>query len=309
LSYNNVGGVLSVDDGVLQHVSNFGNKAVVRLQSFHGNISPTSISFQRARGTSTAPSAVRNGDALNEIVFTGYDGYGYIRAGSMQSVVSDVVSQGVVANTLLFETTGLDGVSDYRLRISQEGIVTIGPVAPADTGTGQIIVRQTISGGTVPIMNARNTFNDNNGANIGLYKQRGTQLAPTAAVQNDYLGDIKSYAFDGTAFRISTIIRTSLDAPISAGHAPGAISFGMVNAAGTLIFPTKISAASGINTLAHTGTIAVTGRISSTGYIQCGTYTNATTRDAAITAPAAGMMVIVGGIFQGYNGTAWVNLS
>ena len=45
--------------------------------------------------------------------------------------------------------------------------------------------------------------------------------------------------------------------------------------------------------------------------IQPGTYADATARDAAITAPAAGMMVFVTDVakFQGYDGTAWVNLN
>ena len=38
-------------------------------------------------------------------------------------------------------------------------------------------------------------------------------------------------------------------------------------------------------------------------------YADATTRDAAIPSPTIGMMVITGTTFQGYNGSAWVNLS
>lgn len=45
--------------------------------------------------------------------------------------------------------------------------------------------------------------------------------------------------------------------------------------------------------------------------IQPGTYADATARDAAITSPAAGMMVFVTDVakFQGYDGSAWVNLN
>lgn len=39
------------------------------------------------------------------------------------------------------------------------------------------------------------------------------------------------------------------------------------------------------------------------------TYTNTTARDAAITAPKAGMIVLAGTTFYGYNGSAWVTLS
>lgn len=45
--------------------------------------------------------------------------------------------------------------------------------------------------------------------------------------------------------------------------------------------------------------------------LQPGTYADATARDAAITSPAAGMMVFVTDVakFQGYDGSAWVNLN
>lgn len=38
-------------------------------------------------------------------------------------------------------------------------------------------------------------------------------------------------------------------------------------------------------------------------------YTNNTARDAAITAPVSGLLVISGTQFQGYNGSAWVVLN
>ena len=42
-----------------------------------------------------------------------------------------------------------------------------------------------------------------------------------------------------------------------------------------------------------------------------GVYANTTARDAAITAPAAGMMIFLtaGTKFQGYTGSAWVDLN
>lgn len=51
-----------------------------------------------------------------------------------------------------------------------------------------------------------------------------------------------------------------------------------------------------------------TGVVSS-GPITLPQYANATVRDATITTPAAGMMVLTGNTFQGYNGTSWVDFN
>ena len=55
----------------------------------------------------------------------------------------------------------------------------------------------------------------------------------------------------------------------------------------------------------------VNGDIKAEGSITPGVYADDAARDAAITAPAAGMMVFntTGAKFQGYDGTAWVNLN
>ena len=57
------------------------------------------------------------------------------------------------------------------------------------------------------------------------------------------------------------------------------------------------------NTLTVSGGLIATG---STAYMQTKNYTDTTARDTAITTPVAGMMVLAGGIFYGYNGSAWV---
>jgi hypothetical protein len=53
------------------------------------------------------------------------------------------------------------------------------------------------------------------------------------------------------------------------------------------------------------------GEFKAPGAITPGVFADATARDAAITTPTAGMMVFVTDIakFQGYDGSAWVNLN
>ena len=45
------------------------------------------------------------------------------------------------------------------------------------------------------------------------------------------------------------------------------------------------------------------------GPVTLPTYADTTARDAVITTPVAGMIVLTGTSFQGYNGSAWVNLN
>ena len=49
--------------------------------------------------------------------------------------------------------------------------------------------------------------------------------------------------------------------------------------------------------------------VSSNGPVTLPTYANTAARDAVITTPVAGMIVLTGTSFQGYNGAAWVNLN
>ena len=57
------------------------------------------------------------------------------------------------------------------------------------------------------------------------------------------------------------------------------------------------------NTLTVSGGLIATG---STAYMQTKSYTDTAARDTAITGPVAGMIVLAGTTFYGYNGSAWV---
>ena len=67
----------------------------------------------------------------------------------------------------------------------------------------------------------------------------------------------------------------------------------------------------GIGTYTPDEVLDVAGNIKASGSIQPGVYADNAARDAAITAPTAGMMVFntTGTKFQGYTGSAWVDLN
>jgi len=56
---------------------------------------------------------------------------------------------------------------------------------------------------------------------------------------------------------------------------------------------------------AHLGS----GGLVSAGPIHVPQYANATVRDATITTPSTGMIVLTGTTFQGYNGSSWVDFN
>lgn len=49
--------------------------------------------------------------------------------------------------------------------------------------------------------------------------------------------------------------------------------------------------------------------IDSSGPVKVPQYANATVRDSSITVPSAGMIILTNTTFQGYNGSAWIDLN
>ena len=78
----------------------------------------------------------------------------------------------------------------------------------------------------------------------------------------------------------------------------------------------RLTGAANVSSTVHHGTHANVTNVNSTnvnasGYFKTAVYATTTARDAAITSPAAGMIVFVttGTTFYGYNGSAWVALN
>lgn len=158
--------------------------------------------------------------------------------------------------------------------------------------------------------------------------ERSISVYSAIGGSNNSAGQITFYAFDGSYEN-----RT----PVSAGDIYGQINFGgsLLTAGGQTddLHPAVINAKlevasdgattypkSAIEMIVFNGTNipadTVRAKFNADGVfsapvIQPGTYADATARDAAITSPAAGMMVFVTDVakFQGYDGSAWVNLN
>lgn len=84
-----------------------------------------------------------------------------------------------------------------------------------------------------------------------------------------------------------------------------------INAVGNINVTGDVNITANVTFDEGTGNNVTSVNVTATGFVQLPVYTNNTARDAAIPTPAAGMMVFnqTGLKFQGYNGTAWIDLN
>ncbi len=88
------------------------------------------IRMIRARGTSTTPNAVLNGDNIASLAFGAYDGTNTLYSALINTVVNGTVSNGSVPQDLYF-STGTNDSRPERMRINSGGNVGIGTGTPA----------------------------------------------------------------------------------------------------------------------------------------------------------------------------------
>jgi hypothetical protein len=125
---------------------------------------------------------------------------------------------------------------------------------------------------------------------------RGTSISPAVVVSGDDIADLSFAAYDGTQMTRAAIISVRTTGTISNGVVPGEIVFNTYNSVGTQVQAVLIDSKQ---------------QTTFNGAINLAVYADNTARDAAITAPTAGMMVFntTGTKFQGYTGAAWVDLN
>jgi len=130
------------------------------------------------------------------------------------------------------------------------------------------------------------------------FRSRGTILSPTTIQTGDHIFDHQYAGITGASSAgIAAQIRVTAGyvGPVSAGVVPGKITLSTANPSGTLVDSLVISS-NGIESY---------GRIS--GYIKV-PQVGGSSFFVDYT-PVEGMIVLDGGTFKGYNGSAWVNLN
>jgi hypothetical protein len=154
------------------------------------------------------------------------------------------------------------------IAVNGKGLITsvsssaLGTAASVNTGT---------SGDTIPLLSGTNTWTSTQTINgtltvdkygddtftngLSIRKLRGTALSPTTVNANDVVSAVSSWAYDGTALRRVSGIRTLVSATPSGGFIPGVMRF-------SLSSPSTNDAT--VATLSNDGSFALIGGLSAT---------------------------------------------
>lgn len=218
--------------------------------------------------------------------------------GSLSGVVDGDLIGSVFADdsTLLVDgvsgtiTGTVTGTVDSSVGVSQFGKYNPGSITSLNVWSNDhLAFAQTA-------LNVINTGDTAIANELGVYKTRGTPDAQTAVQVGDMLGGFSYAGFDGSIPQVGATIR-GIVTDISAGNISADVAILNRNGAiGTYTESIRIKADHGVV---------------AQNYVQFGSYADAAARDAAITAPAAGMVVFVTDVakFTGYDGSSWVNLN
>ena len=90
--------------------------------------------FRRARGTTTAPLVVQNGDEIAKFLVSAYDGSAYIWTGGISAVVNGVVAAGSIPTDLIFGVSSTNignPITNEAMRVTYGKNVGIGTTTPA----------------------------------------------------------------------------------------------------------------------------------------------------------------------------------
>ena len=144
---------------------------------------------------------------------------------------------------------------------------------------------------------------------VGIRLRRLTTVADTTQT------DIGSIYFDGidknngNLQSTASYIITSAEQSGSDPYLKSKLVLGVIGGDGNATGDNQVTITWEGNVGMGTGTPSA--KLDVQGPILPGVYADATARDAAITSPVAGMMIYVTDVskFQGYDGTAWVNLN
>jgi hypothetical protein len=127
-------------------------------------------------------------------------------------------------------------------------------------------------------------------------KARGDKTAPVVVQVADNLAAWQALGYNGSNYRPAGGLAVTAIGTPAANYVPSQVGLYTATTDGSSVIQFKVD---------HTGTSTFTGAA------KLAVYADATARDAAITTPTAGMMVFntTGTKFQGYNGSAWVDLN
>lgn len=164
------------------------------------------------------------------------------------------------------------------------------------SGNGFFMSTEMDGDATDEVFTINTSHNGTNPTASRFIRSRGTNASPTTVLNTDKIYDFQFGGVTGaTTSGLVAQIRVAVNGTVSSGVVPGKIILSTAKADGSLV-----------------DSLTVAGdKVSASVPFQVVSYANATARDAAITSPAAGMIVFLTGVskFSGYNGAAWDNLN
>lgn len=269
LTWNESTNVLQNINGTLYVTANNGNRATVIYDNYNVT-GANALTFRRAHGTNVTPTGVAANDNIHNIAWQAHDGTNFVNTSFITGTVAygSVVASGNVQGSLIFGTTDITQTSAVlynRVRIDNAGNVTIGPYITTESGSGQLVVRQTVSSNGKSPATIYNIYGDPYGATFGLAKARGTFATPAAVIQNDVLGAVNFRGYTGSGYVNAASVRGYADAaPVSGsnGYLPGYLSFLVTSSTGLLNEAMRISSDS---SAAYNGNFVVNGTLTVNG--------------------------------------------
>jgi hypothetical protein len=208
--------------------------------------------------------------------------------------ISDNVISSLTVNESISINPNGTGVVNISSNLITNGLQIFGPSVDGSSGDGSILaVSQVNNASPLKLLEIHDTPLGTGGVVFG--RARGSIVTQTTLQNNDSIKNLVFAGHDGTDYRSSSMITGLVDGVVSANYVPGRLVFSTVHTDGNQL--TRLT----VSSTAITGTVP----------FQVVSYADATARDAAITSPAAGMIVFLTGVskFNGYNGAAWDNLN
>jgi hypothetical protein len=244
------------------------------------------FSIARARGTEALPANLLAGDTVGTIVW--FDLSAHASAAQIVGRVDPdgTPGVGVAPGRLEFITSSNAGTPLVRAYIDYAGTFV----------TNGIHNGRTTAPTGIPFYSLSNSNITSAGPRLLMRRSRGTYNVPLAVVNGDAIHRLTFGAHDGSQYVDSAFITARVDGTVSTGVMPTSIDVKTTTQAG------------GPSTNA---TFRSDSHTQFNGAVKLAVYADDTARDAAVTAPEAGMMIFNTTLtkFQGYTGSVWVDLN
>jgi len=195
------------------------NQDSVFIQTYANAIGSNNLNLHKARGTGTAPLTIEDGDEIYTVKFSGYEGTNFnVASAQIVGEVSGTVGTNKIPGKLRFQTANTSGTLGTAFYIENDQTTQF-------VGTPEIR--------NVP-MTHYSAGNTATASETNFKKNRGAITTPTIVQNTDEIHNLRFMGYDGSAYRLSARIQSSVDGTPGAGQVPGRLTLSTADSAGTL---------------------------------------------------------------------------